>query len=148
MLIDHIASKDMKAKQILQSSFDLLGEVMKFNIYAFQRFDSYISEQQVSLGLIYLLDYSVVSILKGRETNGSCLTMCLFLTVWEVHAGHDLKCCGLQYVHTLYDPVFGALQIIVKTSTRYDYLFSPSMNLHYLSPINNILMLNCSGVEQ
>lgn len=38
-----------KSKDILQSSFDLLGEVMKFNAHAFRQFNEAVcSESQVS----------------------------------------------------------------------------------------------------
>ena len=47
-LVDHITSEELKPKEILQSSFDLLGELMKFNQFAFIRFDQAISTKQVS----------------------------------------------------------------------------------------------------
>lgn len=47
-LVDHITSDELKPKEILQSSFDLLGELMKFNPFAFKRFDQVISDKQVS----------------------------------------------------------------------------------------------------
>ena len=46
-LVDHITSEELKPKEILQSSFDLLGELMKFNPFAFKRFDLGISDKQV-----------------------------------------------------------------------------------------------------
>ena len=46
--MDHITSDELKPKEILQSSFDLLGELMKFNPFAFKRFDQVISDKQVS----------------------------------------------------------------------------------------------------
>lgn len=47
LLVDHICSKEMKTKEVLQSSFDLLGELMKFNILAFRAFNDIISEEEV-----------------------------------------------------------------------------------------------------
>ena len=37
---------EIRHKEILQSSFDLLGELVKFNIEAFQTFDSIFTTQQ------------------------------------------------------------------------------------------------------
>ena len=39
-LFDHIVNSDTKAKEIIQSSFDLLGELMKFNEAGFQEFNN------------------------------------------------------------------------------------------------------------
>jgi len=38
-LFEHITDNDTKAKEIIQSSFDLLGEVMKFNADGYQQFN-------------------------------------------------------------------------------------------------------------
>ena len=47
-LLEHVLDPETKAKEILQSSFDLLGELMKFNEIAFQRFNNFItSDKQV-----------------------------------------------------------------------------------------------------
>eukprot|EP00795_Rhopilema_esculentum_P001923 gene1923-16433_t len=40
-LLEHINNPETKSKEILQSSFDLLGELMKFNEEAFKRFNTY-----------------------------------------------------------------------------------------------------------
>ncbi|XP_028410045.1 short transient receptor potential channel 4-associated protein-like [Dendronephthya gigantea] len=44
LLVQHICSKEMKTKEVLQSSFDLLGELMKFNYIAFKEFNEVITE--------------------------------------------------------------------------------------------------------
>lgn len=46
LLVDHICSKEMKTKEVLQSSFDLLGELMKFNYVGFKEFNDVITEAQ------------------------------------------------------------------------------------------------------
>ena len=38
----------MKTKEILQSSFDLLGELMKFNYISFKEFNDCITDAEVS----------------------------------------------------------------------------------------------------
>jgi hypothetical protein len=38
----------MKTKEVLQSSFDLLGELMKFNYIAFKEFNDVITEAEVN----------------------------------------------------------------------------------------------------
>lgn len=49
-LLQHVATNivehEIRHKEILQSSFDLLGELVKFNIEAFQTFDSIFTTQQ------------------------------------------------------------------------------------------------------
>ena len=37
----------MKTKEVLQSSFDLLGELMKFNYLAFKEFNDVVTESEV-----------------------------------------------------------------------------------------------------
>lgn len=49
LLVNHICSKEMKTKEDLQSSFDLLGELMKFNYTAFQEFNESITDAEVRL---------------------------------------------------------------------------------------------------
>ena len=53
-LLQHIAGNivdnDIRLKEILQSSFDLLGELIKFNIEAFKAFDKVLnSKEKVSI---------------------------------------------------------------------------------------------------
>ena len=46
--MEHIVNDETKSKEIIQSSFDLLGELMKFNSSGFQNFNDAIeNEQQV-----------------------------------------------------------------------------------------------------
>ena len=47
LLVSHICSKEMKTKEVLQSSFDLLGELMKFNYIAFKEFNDVVTEAEV-----------------------------------------------------------------------------------------------------
>ena len=48
--LQHVASNivehEIRHKEILQSSFDLLGELVKFNIEAFKTFDNIFTTQQ------------------------------------------------------------------------------------------------------
>jgi len=48
--LQHVASNivdhEIRHKEILQSSFDLLGELVKFNIEAFKTFDSILTTQE------------------------------------------------------------------------------------------------------
>jgi len=47
--VQHIINEETKSKEIIQSSFDLLGELMKFNSSGFQTFnDAVESDAQVS----------------------------------------------------------------------------------------------------
>lgn len=48
-LLQIICSKEIKSKEVLQSSFDLLGELMKFNHVAFKEFTLMISEIEVHI---------------------------------------------------------------------------------------------------
>jgi len=48
-LVDHIGSSEIKPKEILQSNFDLLGELMKFNPIAFKIFNSVIDDKKVGV---------------------------------------------------------------------------------------------------
>jgi len=49
-LLQHVASNivehEIRHKEILQSSFDLLGELVKFNIDAFKTFDTILTTQE------------------------------------------------------------------------------------------------------
>lgn len=45
-----IVDSECKSRDVLQSYFDLLGELMKFNIDAFKRFNKYINtDEKVNL---------------------------------------------------------------------------------------------------
>ena len=50
LLLQHIAcnivDNDIRLKEILQSSFDLLGELVKFNLESFQNFDKVFTSQE------------------------------------------------------------------------------------------------------
>lgn len=70
-LVDHITSDELKPKEILQSSFDLLGELMKFNPFAFKRFDVAISDKQFE---------KFVSILTSNVVDSNMLIRCLVLS--------------------------------------------------------------------
>lgn len=70
-LVDHITSDELKPKEILQSSFDLLGELMKFNPFAFKRFDQVISDKQFE---------KFVSILTSNVVDSNMLIRCLVLS--------------------------------------------------------------------
>lgn len=70
-LVDHITSEELKPKEILQSSFDLLGELMKFNPFAFKRFDLGISDKQFE---------KFVSILSANVVDSNMLIRCLVLS--------------------------------------------------------------------
>jgi len=70
-LVDHITSDELKPKEILQSSFDLLGELMKFNLFAFKRFDQVISDKQFE---------KFVSILTSNVVDSNMLIRCLVLS--------------------------------------------------------------------
>lgn len=70
-LVDHITSDEIKPKEILQSSFDLLGELMKFNPFAFKRFDLVISDKQFE---------KFVSILTSNVVDSNMLIRCLVLS--------------------------------------------------------------------
>ena len=44
---------DIRPKEILQSSFDLIGELVKFNVEAFKVFDKVLnSKERVSSGVV------------------------------------------------------------------------------------------------
>eukprot|EP00111_Clytia_hemisphaerica_P024052 TCONS_00070896-protein len=45
-LVEHIVNDDTKSKEIIQSSFDLLGELMKFNSAGFQNFNDAVENEQ------------------------------------------------------------------------------------------------------
>lgn len=48
-----IIDSGCKSRDVLQSYFDLLGELMKFNIDAFKRFNKYVnSEEKVSVASV------------------------------------------------------------------------------------------------
>lgn len=55
-----IVDSECKSRDVLQSYFDLLGELMKFNVDAFKRFNKYINTDakvrltQVSMGFAAL----------------------------------------------------------------------------------------------
>jgi len=66
-LVDHITSDELKPKEILQSSFDLLGELMKFNPFAFKRFDQVISDKQVSKHNLVVFGVNFVVMLVWRS---------------------------------------------------------------------------------
>lgn len=59
-LLVHILDKDTKAKEIIQSSFDLLGELMKFNPVAFQQFNDAITSDQQFEAFIAIMTSNVV----------------------------------------------------------------------------------------
>lgn len=49
-IIRHLLETENKSKEVIQSYFDLLAELMKFNIGAYQRFNKVITnEDKVSM---------------------------------------------------------------------------------------------------
>lgn len=58
-LLQHIAGNlvdhDIRPKEILQSSFDLLGELCKFNADAFNNFEKVLSNSERVSNKIYVL---------------------------------------------------------------------------------------------
>ncbi|XP_031558497.1 short transient receptor potential channel 4-associated protein-like isoform X2 [Actinia tenebrosa] len=70
-LVEHIGSSEMKPKEILQSSFDLLGELMKFNPIAFKIFNSVIDDKQFE---------KFTHILTSNVVDSNMLIRCLILS--------------------------------------------------------------------
>ena len=64
LIFQHIASNilehDTKPKEILQSSFDLLGELIKFNIDAFKAFDKVLNTKQKFDAFIAIVNRNLV----------------------------------------------------------------------------------------
>nr|XP_006817993.1 PREDICTED: short transient receptor potential channel 4-associated protein-like [Saccoglossus kowalevskii] len=59
-IIRHMIDNDVKSKEILQSSFDLLGELMKFNVNAFKRFNKLITSETDFANFISLIKDNIV----------------------------------------------------------------------------------------
>lgn len=53
-MASNIVEHEIRHKEILQSSFDLLGELIKFNWEAFKTFDSVLTTQSKVEGLLFL----------------------------------------------------------------------------------------------
>ncbi|XP_020916846.1 short transient receptor potential channel 4-associated protein-like [Exaiptasia diaphana] len=70
-LVDHIGSSEIKPKEILQSSFDLLGELMKFNPIAFKIFNSVIDDKKFE---------KFTHILTSNVVDSNMLIRCLILS--------------------------------------------------------------------
>ncbi|XP_032219166.1 short transient receptor potential channel 4-associated protein isoform X2 [Nematostella vectensis] len=70
-LVEHITSPELKPKEILQSSFDLLGELMKFNEVAFKIFNSVVTDKQFE---------KFLSILTSNVVDSNMLIRCLILS--------------------------------------------------------------------
>lgn len=63
-LLQHIANniidQDIRPKEILQSSFDLLGELVKFNVEAFKAFDKVLDSHEKAEKFVYLISKNLV----------------------------------------------------------------------------------------
>ncbi|KAL7985473.1 hypothetical protein Chor_004043 [Crotalus horridus] len=93
-LLEHIlyciVDSECKSRDVLQSYFDLLGELMKFNIDAFKRFNKYINtEEKINSSLV----------------DSNMLVRCITLSLDRFESQSDIKvaevlseCCLLSYM--------------------------------------------------
>ncbi|GFS30167.1 hypothetical protein NPIL_13851 [Nephila pilipes] len=59
-VVQNLVTSNIRHKEVLQSSFDLLGELMKFNIAAFVEFNSYMNSTAKQRKLFSLMNSSLV----------------------------------------------------------------------------------------
>ncbi|XP_071957366.1 short transient receptor potential channel 4-associated protein-like [Antedon mediterranea] len=74
-LISHMIDNDVKSKEILQSSFDLLAELMKFNIKAFERFEKCTSQEGLD---------KFMSMVNKNLVDSNMFIRCLLLTLERI----------------------------------------------------------------
>ncbi|XP_030830959.1 short transient receptor potential channel 4-associated protein [Strongylocentrotus purpuratus] len=72
-VVQHILSSDHHSKEVLQSYFDLLAELMKFNILAFKRFNKAINSEEQFMQFIELVHTHIV--------DSNMFVRCLALTI-------------------------------------------------------------------
>ena len=96
-LFDHIVNSDTKAKEIIQSSFDLLGELMKFNETGFQEFNNAVENDAQFETFISVMTSNVVDsnmfircsvlshekFLNSPTYNMSACQLCKLIRKWE-----------------------------------------------------------------
>ena len=46
-IVEHTLKEETKSKEVLQSNFDLLAELMKFNRTAYKRFEGIVNTEEV-----------------------------------------------------------------------------------------------------
>ncbi|XP_077982757.1 short transient receptor potential channel 4-associated protein-like [Glandiceps talaboti] len=97
-IVRHMIDNDIKSKEILQSSFDLLGELMKFNINAFRRFNKAITSEFEFKDFMKLIQDNIV--------DSNMFIRCLILSLEHFeneqteHKEYALtKCQLLQFIH-------------------------------------------------
>lgn len=96
-LFDHIVNSDTKAKEIIQSSFDLLGELMKFNETGFQEFNNAVESDHQFETFVSVMTSNVVDsnmfircsvlshekFLTSRTYNMNMCKLCKLIKKWE-----------------------------------------------------------------
>ncbi|XP_033101532.1 short transient receptor potential channel 4-associated protein-like [Anneissia japonica] len=74
-LVRHMIDNDIKSKEILQSSFDLLAELMKFNHKAFERFERCTSDDGLT---------RFMSMVNNNLVDSNMFIRCLLLTLEKI----------------------------------------------------------------
>lgn len=96
-LFDHIVNSETRAKEIIQSSFDLLGEVMKFNAAGFLEFNKAVENEAQFDVFVSVMTSNVVDsnmfircsvlshekFLTSRSYNLGICQLCKFIGKWE-----------------------------------------------------------------
>ncbi|XP_070576007.1 short transient receptor potential channel 4-associated protein-like [Ptychodera flava] len=117
-IVRHMVDNVIKSKEILQSSFDLLGELMKFNINAFKRFNKTITTDVDFHDFIRLIKENIVD----SNMFVRCLILSLehFETEQTEHKEYArTKCRLLQFIHnkkTRFEFLFKLINVIEVSS--------------------------------
>ncbi|XP_054836127.1 short transient receptor potential channel 4-associated protein isoform X2 [Eublepharis macularius] len=86
-LLEHIlyciVDSECKSRDVLQSYFDLLGELMKFNIDAFKRFNKYINTDEKFQIFLHQINSSLV--------DSNMLVRCITLSLDRFESQSDIK---------------------------------------------------------
>uniref|UniRef100_A0A8C9VDK3 Transient receptor potential cation channel subfamily C member 4 associated protein n=1 Tax=Scleropages formosus TaxID=113540 RepID=A0A8C9VDK3_SCLFO len=89
-LLEHILfciiDSGCKSRDVLQSYFDLLGELMKFNIDAFQRFNKYVNTEEKFQTFLTQINSSLV--------DSNMLVRCIVLSLDRFENAHVLEIIG------------------------------------------------------
>ncbi|XP_072412168.1 short transient receptor potential channel 4-associated protein-like isoform X1 [Chiloscyllium punctatum] len=101
-LLEHILfciiDSECKSRDVLQSYFDLLGELMKFNIDAFKRFNKYVNTEEKFQIFLNQINSSLV--------DSNMLVRCIVLSLDRFESQTDAvkvaevisQCCLLSYI--------------------------------------------------
>ncbi|GFY53685.1 hypothetical protein TNIN_156591 [Trichonephila inaurata madagascariensis] len=132
-VVQNLITSNIRHKEVLQSSFDLLGELMKFNIAAFIEFNSYMHNTAKQRKLLSLMNSSLV------DSNMFIRSLILSYELFTSSGDEDLKAFAEECCYVLCH--------VGNLKTRINYLqrLLSLINIHTLTQ-ENVSCLNTALV--